>query len=178
MLPNAALIYIMLLQRTLLLQHLLHPLTSPASLRSALTRTRFHRELLQNTASIYIMLARSALLPQSAPHNGAPRGIARGRNLNRSRMEMQPNAALSLKEKFAFVKEGPGKTKHQTVRWRNSGIRLQPLVPTNLNNGIAERKRIPLPLMQYCLMHSVHEEVRDCLSGDAHPVQPLSLIHI
>ena len=69
MLPNAALIYIMLLQRPLLLQHLLHPLTSPASLRSALTRTRFHRELLQSTASIYIMLARSALLPQSAPHN-------------------------------------------------------------------------------------------------------------
>ena len=30
---------------------------------------------------------------------------------------------------------------------------------------------IPLPLLQYCLMHAVREEVRDCLSGNARPVQ-------
>ena len=34
------------------------------------------------------------------------------------------------------------------------------------------RTRMPLPLLQYCLMHSVHEEVRHYLSGNSHPVQP------
>ena len=82
--------------------------------------------------------------------------------------------SVTLKEKFEFVQEkaqGPGKTKRQTVRWRNSGIRLKPLVPSNWNNGIAEQTKIPLPLLQYCLTHAVHEEVRDCLSGNARPVQ-------
>ena len=68
MLQNAASMDIMLLKHTLLLQRL-HPLPPPASLRPALTRTWFYRELRQSTASIYIMLAQSALLPQSFPHN-------------------------------------------------------------------------------------------------------------
>ena len=79
-----------------------------------------------------------------------------------------PSQSVILKEKFEFVREkakGPGETKRQTVRWRNSGIQLQPLLPTNWNNGIAEKGMMPLPLLQYCLMHAVHEEVRDCLSG-------------
>ena len=86
-----------------------------------------------------------------------------------------PARSVILKERFEFVQEGArghDKTKRQTVRWRNSGIRLQPQVPANLNNGKARRTKIPLPLLQYCLMHAVHEEVRDCLSGDAHPAQP------
>ena len=71
-----------------------------------------------------------------------------------------PSQSVILKEKFEFVQEkakGLGKTKRQTVRWRNSGIRLKPLLPTNWNNGIAEQRKIPLPLLQYCLMHAAHE---------------------
>ena len=72
-----------------------------------------------------------------------------------------PSQSVILKEKFEFVQEeakGPGKTKRQTVRWRNSGIQLQPLLPTNWNNGIAEKGMMPLPLLQYCLMRAVREE--------------------
>ena len=49
-----------------------------------------------------------------------------------------------VKEKFEFVQEeskGPGITKRQTMRWRNSGIRFRPRLLTNWNNGIVEQKK-------------------------------------
>ena len=81
-----------------------------------------------------------------------------------------PSESVILKEKFEFVQKeakGSGKTMCQTVRWRNSGIRLMPCVSTNWINWIEEHKSISLPLLQFCLMHAVHEEVRDYLNGEA-----------
>ena len=88
-----------------------------------------------------------------------------------------PAESVIVKEKSEEAK-GTGKTKRQTVRWRNSGIRLRPRMPSNWNSGIAEQTKIPLPLLQYCLMHAVHEEVCDCLSGDTHPIQPKKRLFI
>ena len=55
-----------------------------------------------------------------------------------------PSQSVILKEKFEFVQEkakGPGKTKRQTVRWRNSGIRLRPTPPFHLKHGRASRTK-------------------------------------
>ena len=54
-----------------------------------------------------------------------------------------PDQSVILKERFEFVQEGArghDKIKRQTVRWRNAGIRLQPRVPANLNNGKSANK--------------------------------------
>merc|ERR1712079_334221 len=63
--------------------------------------------------------------------------------------------------------KGPGERRRPTVRWRSSGIQPQPRIA---EQG-TEKGVMPLPLLQYCLMHAVHEEVRDYLSGNARPVQ-------
>ena len=85
-----------------------------------------------------------------------------------------PAQSVIEKERFESAEEeakGHGSTRRQTQRWRNAGIVRMPRAPAYLNNGIEKRTRILLPMMQYCLMHAVHEEVCDCLSGDVHPVQ-------
>ena len=86
-----------------------------------------------------------------------------------------PAESLILKEKFEFVQQDPtghDKTKRQTVRWRNSGIRLRPTPPFDLKHRKASQTpKIPLPLLQYCLMQTVREEVRHYLNGDARPPQ-------
>ena len=85
-----------------------------------------------------------------------------------------PNPQVIAEERFEQVQEeahDKRRTKRHTERWRNSGIQLQRKVPADLNNGSAEYERIPLPWMQYCLMHAVHEEVNDLLIGNSNPAQ-------
>ena len=55
-----------------------------------------------------------------------------------------PAESVILKEKFEFIQEDArshDKTKRQTVRWRNSGIRLRPTPPFHLKHGKASQTK-------------------------------------